>query len=121
MKSCYLFLASFHLLGKDESRLQYAATFAKRGALKAMGAIGAEICAPYCLPLVVTSASDTEAEWAYVLLTEFLECLKLEAVMKLVVPSVERILQACYRLCFRMTFYPFQPILLCFSFQVILF
>ncbi|KAI3459173.1 hypothetical protein Pfo_015836 [Paulownia fortunei] len=94
VKSSYLFLASFHLLAKDESRLQYAATFAKRGALKTMGAFGAEMCAPYCLPLVVTSASYTEAEWAYVLLTEFLKCLKLEAVTKLVVPSVQRILQA---------------------------
>ncbi|KAL9139902.1 hypothetical protein ABFS82_14G001000 [Erythranthe guttata] len=94
VQSSYLFLAPFHLLAKDESRLQYAATFAKRGALKTMGAIGAEICAPYCLPLIVSSASDSETEWAYVLLTELLKCLKLEAVMKLVVPSVERILQA---------------------------
>lgn len=62
-----------------------------------MGAFGAEMCAPYCLPLIVTSASDAEAEWAYVLLTEFLKCLKLEAVMKFVVPAVQRILQAsCY-------------------------
>ncbi|KAK6146264.1 hypothetical protein DH2020_020133 [Rehmannia glutinosa] len=94
VKSSYLFLASFHLLARDESRLQYAATFARRGALKTMGAFGVEMCAPFCLPLVVTSASDTEAEWAYVLLTEFLKCLKLEAVMKLVVPSVQGILQA---------------------------
>ncbi|GER36996.1 protein serine/threonine kinase [Striga asiatica] len=93
VKSSYLFLASFHLLAKDESRLQYAATFARRGALKAMGAFGIEICAPFCLQLVVASASDTEAEWAYVLLTEFLRYLKLGAVMKLVVPSVQRILQ----------------------------
>ncbi|KAL3829307.1 hypothetical protein ACJIZ3_018109 [Penstemon smallii] len=94
IKSSYMFLASFHLLAKDESRLQYAATFAKRGALKTMGAFGAEMCAPYCLPLVVTSASDTEAEWAYILLTEFLKCLKLEAAKKLLVPSIQRILQA---------------------------
>ncbi|KAL7154403.1 hypothetical protein ABFS83_03G000400 [Erythranthe nasuta] len=94
VQSSYLFLAPFHLLAKDESRLQYAATFAKRGALKTMGAIGAKICAPYCLPLIVSFASDSETEWAYVLLTELLKCLKLEAVMKLVVPSVERILQA---------------------------
>ncbi|KAL6571721.1 hypothetical protein OROHE_003364 [Orobanche hederae] len=94
VKSSYLFLASFHLLAKDKSRLQYAATFAQRGALKAMGASGVEICAPFCLPLVEASASDTEVEWAYVLLTEFLRCLKLEVVMKLVVPSLQRILQA---------------------------
>lgn len=60
-----------------------------------MGPFGAEMCAPYCLPLVVTSASDAEAEWAYVLLTEFLKCLKLAAAMKFVLPSVQRILQAC--------------------------
>ncbi|GFP81243.1 pentatricopeptide repeat-containing protein at3g06430 chloroplastic [Phtheirospermum japonicum] len=65
VKSSYLFLASFHLLAKDESRLQYVATFAKRGALKAMGAFGVEMCAPFCLPLIVASAADTEAEWAY--------------------------------------------------------
>ncbi|KAH6788322.1 protein serine/threonine kinase [Perilla frutescens var. frutescens] len=94
VKSSYCFLASFHLLAKNESRLQYAATFAKQGALKRMGAFAAEMCAPYCLPLVVNSASDAEAEWAYLLLTEFLKCLKLEAVMKFVVPSVQRILQA---------------------------
>ncbi|KAL0381175.1 UNVERIFIED_CONTAM: protein GFS12 [Sesamum angustifolium] len=96
VKSSYLFLASFHLLAKDESRLQYAATFAKRGALRRMGAFGAEMCAPYCLPLVVNSSSDAEAEWAYVLLTEFLKCLESEAVIRLVVPSVQRILQASY-------------------------
>ncbi|KAK4388342.1 protein GFS12 [Sesamum angolense] len=84
VKSSYLFLASFHLLAKDESRLQYAATFAKRGALRRMGAFGAEMCAPYCLPLVVNSSSDAEAEWAYVLLTEFLKCLESEAVIRLV-------------------------------------
>ncbi|KAL0367846.1 UNVERIFIED_CONTAM: protein GFS12 [Sesamum radiatum] len=98
VKSSYLFLASFHLLAKDESRLQYAATFAKRGALRRMGPFGAEMCAPYCLPLVVNSSSDAEAEWAYVLLTEFLKCLESEAVIRLVVPSVQRILQASYRL-----------------------
>ncbi|KAL3641861.1 hypothetical protein CASFOL_012676 [Castilleja foliolosa] len=94
VKSSYLFLAPFHLISKSESRLQYAASFAKQGALKAMGALGVEMCAPFCLPLVVASASDTEAEWAYILLTEFLRHLKLEAVIKLVVPSVQRVLQA---------------------------
>ncbi|KAL2459379.1 protein serine/threonine kinase [Forsythia ovata] len=94
VKSSYLFLAPFHLLAKDESRLRYAATFAKQGAFKAMGTFCAEMCAPYCLPLVVTPVSDAEAEWAYILLTEFLKCLKLEAVKKLIVPSIQKILQA---------------------------
>lgn len=95
-KSVYLFLAPFHLLAKDQSRLQYAANFAKQGALKSMGAFGAEMCASYCLPLVMNSGSDTEAEWAYVLLTEFLKWLKLEAVMKFVIPSIQKILQASW-------------------------
>ncbi|XP_073275197.1 protein GFS12 [Primulina huaijiensis] len=93
VKSSYLFLSSFHLLANDACRLQYAATFAKHGALKAMGAFGVEMCAPHCLPLLMTSTSDTEAEWAYMLLSEFLKCLKLEAIMKLVVPSIQSILQ----------------------------
>lgn len=95
MKSSYYFLASFHLLSRNDLRLQFAATFAKQGALERMGDFGAEMCASYCLPLVVTSASDAEAEWAYLLLIEFLKCLKSEAVMKIVVPYIQRILQAC--------------------------
>ncbi|XP_042027460.1 protein GFS12 isoform X4 [Salvia splendens] len=93
VKSSYYFLAAFHGLSRNDLRLQYAATFAKQGALKRMGAFGAAMCAPYCLPLIVTSASDAEAEWAYLLLAEFLKCLKSEAVMKFVVPSVQRVLQ----------------------------
>ncbi|KZV35014.1 putative inactive serine/threonine-protein kinase lvsG [Dorcoceras hygrometricum] len=96
VKSSYIFLASFHLLANDACRLQYAATFAKHGALEAMGAFGVEMCAPYCLPLLVTSTSDTEAEWAYMLLSEFLKCLNSEAIMKLVVPSIQSILQASW-------------------------
>lgn len=101
VKSSYLFLAPFHLLAKDESRLRYAATFAKLGAFKAMGTFGTEMCAPYCLPLVLTPVSDTEAEWAYILLTEFLKCLNLEAVKKLIVPSIQKILQASSSLQFQ--------------------
>ncbi|RVX21963.1 Protein GFS12 [Vitis vinifera] len=79
VRSSYLFVAPLQLLAKDGSRLRYAANFAKQGALKAMGAFGAEMCAPYCLPLVVAPLSDTEAEWAYILLKEFLKCLKSKA------------------------------------------
>ncbi|XP_051129702.1 protein GFS12 isoform X2 [Andrographis paniculata] len=94
IKSSYVFLAPFHLLAKEESHLQYAATITKQGALKMMGAFGAEMCASYCLRLVVNSGSDTEADLGYVVLTEFLKCLKLEAVIKLVLPSIQKILQA---------------------------
>lgn len=91
-----MFVAPLQLLAKDGSRLRYAANFAKQGALKAMGAFGAEMCAPYCLPLVVAPLSDTEAEWAYILLKEFLKCLKSKAVKSLVLPAIQKILQASY-------------------------
>eukprot|EP00261_Vitis_vinifera_P034416 XP_019075659.1 PREDICTED: protein GFS12 isoform X2 [Vitis vinifera] len=94
VRSSYLFVAPLQLLAKDGSRLRYAANFAKQGALKAMGAFGAEMCAPYCLPLVVAPLSDTEAEWAYILLKEFLKCLKSKAVKSLVLPAIQKILQA---------------------------
>ncbi|KAL3505559.1 hypothetical protein ACH5RR_030941 [Cinchona calisaya] len=94
VRSSYLFLAPLQLLAKDESRLRYAATFAKQGALKVMGSFSAEMCASYCLPLVKTTLSDTEAEWAYILLNEFLKCLNPESIRKLVLPTVQKILQA---------------------------
>ncbi|XP_021595628.1 protein GFS12 isoform X2 [Manihot esculenta] len=93
VKSSYLFIAPIQLLASDGSRLQYAANFAKQGALKAMGAFAAEMCAPYCLPLVVNSQSDTEAECAYVLLKEFIKCLTPKAVKTLILPAIQKILQ----------------------------
>ncbi|CBI25946.3 unnamed protein product, partial [Vitis vinifera] len=96
VRSSYLFVAPLQLLAKDGSHLRYAANFAKQGALKAMRAFGAEMCAPYCLPLVVAPLSDTEAEWAYILLKEFLKCLKSKAVKSLVLPAIQKILQASY-------------------------
>ncbi|KAM7463204.1 hypothetical protein LguiA_031325 [Lonicera macranthoides] len=92
--SSYLFLAPLQLLSKEGTRLRYAASFAHRGALKAMGAFAAEMCAPHCLPLVITSLSDDEAEWAYILLKEFLKCLKPKAVKALILPAIQKILQA---------------------------
>uniref|UniRef100_A0A2N9EIF4 BEACH domain-containing protein n=1 Tax=Fagus sylvatica TaxID=28930 RepID=A0A2N9EIF4_FAGSY len=56
----------------------------------------AEMCAPYCLPLVVTPVSDTEAEWSYILLKEFIKCLTPKAVKALVLPAIQKILQASY-------------------------
>eukprot|EP00257_Ricinus_communis_P016496 XP_015574682.1 protein GFS12 [Ricinus communis] len=94
VRSSYLFIAPLQLLANDGSRLQYAANFAKQGALKAMGAFAAEMCAPFCLPLVVNTQFDTEAEWAYVLLKEFIKCLTPKAVKKLVLPAIQKILQA---------------------------
>lgn len=100
VKSSYLFIAPIQLLASDGSRLQYAANFAKQGALKAMGAFAAEMCAPYCLPLVVNSQSDTEAECAYVLLKEFIKCLTPKAVKTLILPAIQKILQAsCEHYC----------------------
>ncbi|XP_022999796.1 protein GFS12 isoform X1 [Cucurbita maxima] len=93
IKSCYLFLAPLQILAKDVTRLRYAANFAKQGALKAMGEFAAEMCAPYCLPLILAPQSDAEVEWAYVLLKEFLKCLMSKAVKTLVLPVIQKILQ----------------------------
>ncbi|XP_052207583.1 protein GFS12 [Diospyros lotus] len=94
IRSSYLFLAPLQLLVKSELCLCYAANFAKQGAFKAMGPFAAEMCAPYCLLLVVNPLSDTEAEWAYILLKEFLKCLKPKAVKALILPAIQKILQA---------------------------
>lgn len=96
IKSSYLFLAPLQLIAKDESRLHYAAAFAQQGALKAMGTFAAEMCAPNCLKLVLNPLSDSEAEWGCIVLTEFLRCLDPEAVKKLVVPAIQKILQVNY-------------------------
>ncbi|KAL5700390.1 hypothetical protein ACHQM5_025837 [Ranunculus cassubicifolius] len=94
VKSSYVFLAPLHLLVSVESQLQYAAKIARQGALKAMGTLAAEMCAPYCLALLVSPLADTTAEWAYVLLKEFLKGLKPHAIKSLVLPAIQKILQA---------------------------
>lgn len=96
MKASYLFLAPLQLLAKDGSRLRYAASFAMRGALKSMGTLAAEMCAPYCLSLVVTPLSDLESEWAYTLLKEFIKSLNPKAVKTVIFPTIQKILQASY-------------------------
>ncbi|KAI4335056.1 hypothetical protein L6164_013738 [Bauhinia variegata] len=93
VQSTYLFLAPLQLLAKDETRLRYAANFAKQGALREMGTVAAEMCAPYCLSLVGNCVTDTEAEWAYILLKEFLKCLTAEGVKTLILPTIQKILQ----------------------------
>ncbi|KAI3935635.1 hypothetical protein MKW98_022643 [Papaver atlanticum] len=94
MKSSYLFLAPLHLLVEGGSHLLYAAKLARKGALKAMGLFAAEMCAPYCLPLVLTSLSNAGAESAFMLLKEFLKCLKPQAIKTLMVPTIQKIIQA---------------------------
>lgn len=94
VRSCYMFLAPLQLLAKEKSRLHYASSFAKQGALKAMGSAAAEMCASYCLSLVKTSLSDAEAEYADTLLKEFMKCLNPEAIRTLLVPAIQKILRA---------------------------
>ncbi|RDX85099.1 Protein GFS12, partial [Mucuna pruriens] len=79
VKSSYLFLAPLQLVAKDETRLRYAANLAKQGALREMGTFATEMCTTYCLPLIVNAVSDIEAEWAYMLLKEFMKCLTVQA------------------------------------------
>lgn len=100
VKSSYLFLAPLQLVAKDETRLCYAANLAKKGALREMGTFAAEMCAPYCLPLVVNAVNDTEAEWAYILLKEFMKCLTAQAVKTSILPTIQKILQASCKLHF---------------------
>ncbi|EOA22149.1 hypothetical protein CARUB_v10002715mg [Capsella rubella] len=92
VRSAHLFAAPLHLLAKGQTRLCYAASFAKQGALKTMGTFVAEMCAVYCLPLVTTPLSDDECELAYVLLKELTKSLTPMAVQRLVLPSIQKIL-----------------------------
>ncbi|KAF5947181.1 hypothetical protein HYC85_013138 [Camellia sinensis] len=94
VRSSYLFLNPLQLLAKNGLCLRYAAIFAKQGAFEAMGPFAAEMCAPYCLSLVVTPVSDIEAEWEYILLKEFSKCLKQKAVKALILHAIQTILQA---------------------------
>ncbi|KAJ6790923.1 protein GFS12 isoform X2 [Iris pallida] len=96
VRSAYLFLAPLQILAKTGSRLQYAANFASEGALKAMGAYAAEMCTPYCLPFIMSPLSDVETESALCLLKEFLKYLNPHAVKALLLPVIQKILQAGY-------------------------
>lgn len=58
-----------------------------------MGTFAAEMCAPYCLPLVLNSLNGSEAEWAYILVKEFIRCLTAQAVKTLILPTIQKILQ----------------------------
>lgn len=59
-----------------------------------MGAFTAEMCAPYCLSLIMSSSSDVEAESALFLLKELLRCLSSRAIVALILPAIQKILQA---------------------------
>ncbi|XP_068662652.1 protein GFS12 [Aristolochia californica] len=94
IRSAYLFLAPIQLLVSSGSRLHYASKLARAGALRSMGQFAAEMCAPYCLPLITMSLTEIEAESALYLLMEFLKCLKSRAVQTLILPVIQKILQA---------------------------
>lgn len=94
VRSAYLFLAPLHLLARSGTQLRYAAKFAREGALKSMGTFAAEMCAPYCLPLIMTTLSDVDADSALYLLIEFLKCLKPQSVKTLILPTIQKIVQA---------------------------
>ncbi|XP_019171266.1 PREDICTED: protein GFS12 isoform X1 [Ipomoea nil] len=94
IRASYIFLAPLQLLATDKSRLCYAATFAKKGAFRAMGPFASEMCAPNCLKFLLNPLTDAEAEWGCIILTEFLRCLNPIAIKKLLVPAIQKILQA---------------------------
>ncbi|CAH9108524.1 unnamed protein product, partial [Cuscuta europaea] len=90
----YMFLAPLQLLATDESRLCYASTFAIHGSFKEMGPFASEMCAPNCLKLLLNPLTDEGAEWGYIILTELLRCLDPIAIKKLLIPAIQKILQA---------------------------
>uniref|UniRef100_A0A0D9V0C3 BEACH domain-containing protein n=1 Tax=Leersia perrieri TaxID=77586 RepID=A0A0D9V0C3_9ORYZ len=75
IRSAYMFVAPLQLICTPKDRLKYVAKLASEGTLKAMGEFAAEMCAPYCLPLVSPSLSDVDTEFALALLKEFVKCL----------------------------------------------
>lgn len=61
-----------------------------------MGTYAAEMCAPFCLPLIMLPLLTVEAESALCLLKEFLKCLTSQAIKALILPSIQKILQVHY-------------------------
>ncbi|CAL9209100.1 unnamed protein product [Musa hybrid cultivar] len=94
VRSAFLFLAPLQLLVNSGYCFQYAAKLASGGALKSMGASAAEMCASFCLPLMTSSLSDIETESALCLLKEFINCLSSPAIKALILPIIQKILQA---------------------------
>ncbi|XP_078435452.1 protein serine/threonine kinase isoform X2 [Wolffia australiana] len=92
-RSVYSFVAPIHYLSTSTSRLQYASKLGNKGALRAMGPLAVEMCAPFCLPLILSPLSDAESEASISLLSDFMRSLKFPAVKFLIVPIIQRILQ----------------------------
>lgn len=65
-----------------------------------MGPFASEMCAPNCLKFLLNPLTDAEAEWGCIILTEFLRCLNPIAIKKLLVPAIQKILQASLLLNF---------------------
>lgn len=89
-----MFLAPLQLLCTSGDRLKYVTKLASEGTLEAMGEFAAEVCAPYCLSFVSSSRSDVDTESCLRLLKEFLKCLSVQAAKKLLLPIIQKILQA---------------------------
>jgi len=64
------------------------------GDLRKMGAFATEMSATHCLPFRVNAVIDTEVEWAYILVKELMKCLAAQAVKILILPTIQKILQA---------------------------
>ncbi|PKA52692.1 hypothetical protein AXF42_Ash001673 [Apostasia shenzhenica] len=94
VRAVYLFVAPLQHLSSPGYRLQYAAKLANGGALKALGTHATEMCASYTLPLIMSAFSDAETESALFLLKEFLKCLSFQAIEALLLPTIQKILQA---------------------------
>ncbi|CAM0881116.1 unnamed protein product [Alopecurus aequalis] len=94
VRSVYMFLAPLQLLCTPGDRLKYVAKLASEGALKAMGNFAAKVCAPYCLPFVSSSLSDVDTESGLSLIKDFLKCLSVQATKELILPIIQKILQA---------------------------
>ncbi|KAB8081228.1 hypothetical protein EE612_002250 [Oryza sativa] len=92
VRSAYMFLAPLQLICTPRDRLKYVAKLASEGTLRAMGECAAEMCAPYCLPLVSPSLSDIDT--ALALLKEFVKCLSVQATKDLILHIIQKILQA---------------------------
>ncbi|ERN01930.1 protein GFS12 isoform X1 [Amborella trichopoda] len=93
VRTVYQFLAPLQFMASLGSRLQYAAKLAREGALRLMGSFAAEMSVSHCLPLIVDTSSDSEAELAFYLLKEFMKCLRPPAVKTLILPAIQNILQ----------------------------
>lgn len=67
---------------------------AAKGVLKAMGSVAAEACVPFCVQLILADLPDAEAATAVSLLRELLRCLTSQASRDLILPVIQKIIQA---------------------------